>query len=353
MKSHAFPPWGVYSLVCLLGLVLLVAAKAESSAPAREPVKLIFDTDMGNDVDDAMALAVIHALQSRGECDLLAVTITRPDPLAGRFVDAVNTFYGRGDIPIAVRRQGGRAEPDKFLKLATVREGERLRYANDFNPDTAPEPVTLLRQTLARQPDAGVVLVQVGFSGNLTALLDSSPDAISPLAGGDLVRQKVRLLSIMAGAFQTIHHNNRYLEYNVAQEIPAAQKLAAQWPTPVVWSGFEIGITVPYPAVSIERDFGYVAHHIVAEAYRLYMPPPHERPTWDLTSVLYAVRPDRDYFALSPPGRVTVEDDGFTRFRPQSDGRDRYLILDNVRAARVREALVQLISQPPAARAGN
>lgn len=331
----------------------MVPARAELSAPVRGPVKLIFDTDMGNDVDDAMALAVIHALQSRGECELLAVTITRPDPLAGRFVDAVNTFYGRGDIPIAVRRQGGRAEPDKFLKLATVRDGERLRYPNDFNPDTAPEPVTLLRQTLARQPDASVVLVQVGFSGNLAALLDSSPDAISALAGGDLVRQKVRLLSIMAGAFQTIHHNNRYLEYNVAQEIPAAQKLAAQWPTPVVWSGFEIGITVPYPAVSIERDFGYVTHHIVAEAYRHYMPPPHERPTWDLTSVLYAVRPDRDYFALSPSGRVTVEDDGFTRFRLQSDGRDRYLILDDVRAARVREALVQLTSQPPVARAGN
>ena len=38
-----------------------------SPVPAAEPVRLIFDTDIGNDVDDALALAVIHALQSRGE----------------------------------------------------------------------------------------------------------------------------------------------------------------------------------------------------------------------------------------------------------------------------------------------
>ena len=31
---------------------------------------VIFDTDMGNDVDDALALAVLHALQSRGQCRL-------------------------------------------------------------------------------------------------------------------------------------------------------------------------------------------------------------------------------------------------------------------------------------------
>lgn len=46
-----------------------------------EPVRLIFDTDIGNDVDDALALGVIHALQSRGECELLAVTVSKDHPL--------------------------------------------------------------------------------------------------------------------------------------------------------------------------------------------------------------------------------------------------------------------------------
>jgi len=148
----------------------------------------------------------------------------------------------------------------------------------------------------------------------------------------------------MAGSFRTTHHDR---EYNVVQDLPASKQLARSWPTPVVWSGFEIGIAVPYPAVSIERDFSYVRHHPAAEAYCLYNPPPHERPTWDLTSVLYAVRPDRGYFGLSEPCQVTVEEDGFTRFTPASGGRDRYLMLTEAQIARVKEALVQLASQPP------
>ena len=63
--------------------------------------------------------------------------------------------------------------------------------------------------------------------------------------------------------------------------------------------------------------------------------------------MLYAVRPDRGYFGLCSPGQVTVEEDGFTRFMPAPEGRDRFLTLDGVQAARVKEALVQLASQPP------
>jgi hypothetical protein len=96
-------------------------------------------------------------------------------------------------------------------------------------------------------------------------------------------------------------------------------------------------------AVSRRPQRSYVP---LAEAYYLYNPPPHERPTWDLTSVLYAVFPDRGYFDLSPPGTVIVEEDGFTRFEPSSNGRHRYLIVDALQIARVTEALVQLSSQP-------
>jgi len=335
-------------LILFTGTLPVAAPAADPSAAKRGPVQIIFDTDIGNDVDDAMALGVLHALQTRGECELLTVTLTKSHPLTGPFVDAVNTFYGRGQIPVGVRRDPEKSGESKFLKLASVRDDGQLRYPHDLDPATAPEAKDLLRKTLAAQPDGSVVITQVGFFSNLAALLDTPGDTHSPLSGKELIKQKVRLLSIMAGAFQTIDHNNHYLEYNVVNDIPAAQKLAREWPTPIVWSGFEIGITVRYPAVSIERDFAYVAHHPIAEAYQLYEHTPHERPTWDLTSVLYAIRPDRDYFALSPAGRVTVDNDGFTRFTPQRDGRDRFLILNEVRAARTREALVQLTSQPPA-----
>ena len=61
---------------------------------------------MGNDIDDALALAMIHALESKGEARLLAVTLTKDNRWAGPYVDLVNTFYGRGSIPVGVVRPG-------------------------------------------------------------------------------------------------------------------------------------------------------------------------------------------------------------------------------------------------------
>ncbi|MCX6892765.1 MAG: nucleoside hydrolase [Verrucomicrobiota bacterium] len=330
----------------LLSLALLSACTFQplSAAPSA-PVRIIFDTDIGNDVDDALALSVLHALQTRGDSELLAVTITKTDELAAPFVDAMNHFYGRPRIPIGFTRSGLTNEPSKFLPLAEVKDGGKLRYPHRLKRGSdTPEATRLLRQVLSRQPDRSVVMVQVGYFSNFAALLGTPPDKYSPLDGRELVRQKVKLLSVMAGSFQTNRHD---LEYNVVQDLPASKRLARDWPTPIVWSGFEIGIALPYPAISIERDFDYVAHHPAAEAYCLYNPPPHERPTWDLTSVLYAVYPDRGYFDMSPPGTVTVEPDGFTRFTPGGSGRDRYLILSRIQGARVKEALVQLVSQPP------
>jgi hypothetical protein len=81
-----------------------------------------------------------------------------------------------------------------------------------------------------------------------------------------------------------------------------------------------VGLAVTYPAASIEKDFAYCKNHPLAEAYRLYNPPPHERPCWDLTSVLYAVYPERKYFGLSGQGQVTVGDDGVTRFASSAKG---------------------------------
>ncbi len=86
---------------------------------------------------------------------------------------------------------------------------------------------------------------------------------------------------------------------------------------------------------------------IVRESYLLHSGPDHDRPTWDLTSVLHAVRPEDGYFDLSVRGRVTVEDDGYVRFESSEKGRDQYLIMSPAQAIRVREALRSLVSQPP------
>lgn len=323
-------------------LSLLSAATLAHAAP----VPIIFDTDMGNDVDDVLALGMIHNLETRGACKLLAVTLTKDHPKAAAFTHAINTFYDRPDIPIGVVRDGVTRSEGRFLKLAD--EADKYPHTLKSGAD-APDALTLLRKTLAAQPHGSVVLVQVGFFTNFARLLDTPPDEHSPLKGRDLIKQKVRLLSLMAGAFQTIEHNNHYLEYNVREDIPSAQKLAREWPTPMWWSGFEIGIAAAYPHQSIKRDYNYVAHHPLKDAYYLYIPPPHDRPTWDLTSVLAAVYPGRDYFGLSPKGRVEVSDDGFTRFIPGKDGEghSQFLIMDEKQSERVREACVQLSSKPP------
>jgi hypothetical protein len=328
----------------------LLAAVLGCLPAAAAPVDVIFDTDMGNDVDDVLALGLLHALESRGECRLAAVTITKDHRLAAPFTDAVNAFYGRGDIPIGMIRGGPTPEDSRFLGLAERLDDGRVRYPRDLARGAdAPEATDLLRRLLAARPDDSVVVVQVGFSSNLARLLDSPPDEISPLAGRDLVAAKVRLLSVMAGAFAPLD-GRRHLEFNVVKDIPAAKRIAADWPTPVVWSGFEIGAAIPYPAVSIERDYGYVPHHPLAEAYVAYAPPPHCRPTWDLTSVLHAVRPDRGFFSLSEPGRVVVDDDGGTRFEPAADGPHRHLVVSPEQAIRAAEAFAALCSQPPAGR---
>ena len=323
---------------------LLFSLFALASLAQAAPVKLIFDTDMGNDVDDLMALAMIHNLQKRGACELLAVTVTKDHPQAAAFVDAVDTLYGYPDTPIGVVRDGAAKEAGKFNLLADEKNADgSLRYPHDLKSGAdAPEAVGLIKEILAKQPDGSVVIAQVGFFTNLARLLDDAE-------GKALVAKKVKVLSIMAGAFQTVQWNTRHLEYNVKLDIPAAQKLAKQWPTPIVWSGFEIGVAAAFPHVVIEQDLNYIPHHPLKEAYYLYNPPPHDRPTWDPTAVLYAILPDRGYFDLSPPGNVLVEDDSATLFRPTKDGKGkhRFLVMSPEQTARVREAIVQLSVEPP------
>lgn len=330
-----------------LTFVLSLIALAASA----EPVKLIFDTDMGNDIDDAMALAMIHSLEKRGACELLAVTSTKDHPLSVPFIDALNTFYGAPDVPIgAVKGSGVTPEKGKYNGLVEKKhEDGSLVYPHDLvSGDDAPDSVDLLRKTLAAQPDGSVMLVQVGFFTNLARLLESKPDSHSDLSGKDLIGKKVKETVIMAGAFQTIRFGTQHLEYNVVKDIPSAQKLAADWPGPLVWSGFEIGIAAAYPWQSIMEDYDYLDHHIVKEGYLDYVPQhPHDRPTWDLSAVLYAVYPDRDYFGVSPVGNVRVNDEGRTDFFPKEGGNDRYLIMDEIQTERVREAFVQLCTEAP------
>jgi purine nucleosidase len=306
---------------------ILSAALFTTLICGAQPVPLIFDTDMGNDIDDALALACIHSLESRGEAKLIAVTITKDNRWAPAFIQHINRFYGRPDIPVAIVRNGKTPEDSPYIMIPSVQKSGQ--------PAQVPEAAPLIQSVLAKQPDRSVVIAQVGFSTNLAKLL-TLPGA------RDLVARKVKLLSVMAGQFPTGRP-----EYNVKIDIPAAQKLYAEWPTEIVFSGWEIGAAMEYPAVSIEQDYRYVKDHPIVEAYGAYKKMPYNRPTWDLTSVLYGIRPDRGYFSLSEKGTVKVEADGKTSLQPDPSGLHRYLIVNDVQKAKTLEALIQLSSQPP------
>src|SRR5678816_3518400 len=89
----------------LLRIALLLIVLCISSRSA-EPVRIFFDTDMDTDCDDAGAMAVLHALADRGECQILATVVSVRHPGAAPTVAAINAYYGRADLPIGGIKTG-------------------------------------------------------------------------------------------------------------------------------------------------------------------------------------------------------------------------------------------------------
>lgn len=357
------------------GLFALTGIAAAQAQPAREPARVIFDTDMFGDIDDVMALAMLHAFQARGEARILAVTVSTDYAWCAPFIDAVDTYYGHGGIPIGIVRGGVTGDATwrkfppaqmrdnytKYVSQLRARDGS-LQFPHKVAPDSkVPEAVALLRKTLAGEPDGSVVIIQVGFSTNLARLLVSKPDSASPLTGMDLVRRKVRLLSVMAGAYADADGKplaQPQPEFNLVLDVPSAQALFANWPTPIVDSGFEIGMSMLFKGSDIDRKFPYARANPVAATYRYTDPlfraagapagKLHDHPTFDLTAVLYALRPDGGYFSLSRPGAIAIQADGSSRFTESKTGTRRILTMTPLQRARALEAMTSLVTEPPA-----
>ena len=94
---------------------------------------------------------------------------------------------------------------------------------------------------LAGRPDGSVTLLSVGFLTNLDALLRSGPDEASPLDGVGLVRRKVKEWACMGGRFPASVESG---EFNLATYPEATAYVLFHWPTPAMFSGFEIGVRV-------------------------------------------------------------------------------------------------------------
>lgn len=100
---------------------------SRSAAPAPEPIRLIVETDMGNDIDDALAFDLIYKAMDDGRVDLLAIGNHKLSPTATDYIDILNTWYGYPDIPLAQSADPGAQRPRSRLHGGGVRDDPRRR----------------------------------------------------------------------------------------------------------------------------------------------------------------------------------------------------------------------------------
>jgi len=321
------------------------------SGQGKQPVGIIFDSAMGASIDSALALALLYGLEGKSGVRLTSVSVSKSNLKAAAFCDAVARFYAgatnpefrfffRG-LPVGLATDGRMPEDTPMLTAPLEKknaDGAPV-YSHGIQKlnDTA-EVTALIRNAFTAQQDQNCVVVLGGPATNLVKVLD--------LPGvTELIARKVRFLAVAGGAYP-----DGPPEFNMKSDIPAAKRLFAEWPSPIVAAGYEIGDALRFPAASIEKDFAWTPAHPVVDAYRAYNPMPYDAPTWDMAAALYAARPEEGYFTLSGPGMIRVLDDGRTKFTPSADGKQRYLILDPAQKERIIRTYTEIASAKPVPR---
>ena len=304
------------------------------------PVRVIVDTDLGADCDDAGALAVMHALVDAGEAEFPAcVYSSGRNPYGAGGVSAINTYYGRPDIPIGAYPESeiGFAYSAFLQEIATHTGlyGHKIVTRGDVPP-----PVPVFRRALAESPDGSVKLVSIGHTKGLFDLLHSAADEHSPLAGRELIVRKVSEWVCMGGAFP--HEEKPEWNFGANDAQLYSRRLVEGWPTPVVFTGFELGDPIKTGRALIPTP----ENNPVRECYKLFDNALEKgRASWDQTAVLYAVRGARDYWTLQR-GRCQVQDDGLTVWHDDPQGPHAYLV-QKMPLAEITALIDELMARPP------
>ena len=292
------------SLLCLL---YIGCSQQQQPNPI---LSVIFDTDMGPDYDDVGALTLLHAMADNGEVNILATVSSNMYSNTVPCIEIINRYFGRPDIPLGAPRSGVDIVEQRFKDREDYWPVALPKnyYHETKSAEDAPDAVSVYRKVLSSQPDESVNIITVGFLTNLAALLQSQPDEYSDLNGVELVQKKVKLLISMAGTFP------EGWEFNVCTDSTASVIVFEQWPTPVLISGFEIGVEILTGLKLIASD---ITNSPVKEVFTMGLSVDTEgRSSWDQTAVLIGVRGYGDYFdtvrgrmIVAPSGRNTWEDD--------------------------------------------
>ena len=132
---------------------------------------ILFDTDIGNDIDDAVALAYLLA---EPRCELLGITtVTGDTAKRAALADAVCRAGGRFAIPIyagltaPLLHGRGQSEVAQYAVL------EGTTHRTDFG--TPSDAILFLRDTIRARPGA-VTLLATGAMTNIAALFALDPE---------------------------------------------------------------------------------------------------------------------------------------------------------------------------------
>lgn len=313
--------------VVALAVVGAFASLAADASPA--PARVILDVDMAEDVDDVGALALLHALADRGEAAILGTMVSSKNESVGPCIDAINTWCGRPNTPIGYQKgyqfgylntkDPGRETPSKYVEPVAQAFPHRLKRSSD-----APAATSLYREILTAQPDHSVTIVSTGFLTNLADLLNTQPDNLSTLDGEALVKLKVKEWVCMGGIFPQGRFPDGQGEYNLMWDTAASVRAINDWPTPIVFSGFEIGVRVKVGSRLREAPDTSPVRACYQHFNGL-----QNREAWDQTAVLYAVRGARDYWTLSEPGVCLMHarvSHGYNEWIPAAGRQHRYLV---------------------------
>jgi purine nucleosidase len=260
--------------------------------------KVIIDTDIGDDIDDAFAVAL--ALRSP-ELEILGISTTFGDTaLRARLLDRLLGDVGRQDIAVAVGSSAETSSPFTQRRFA-----ERGQFARSSHPHAT----DFILEQVRRYPGE-VTLVALGPLMNLGALIDKDPDTF----------RKLRRVVLMGGSIERSYGDLGYFkprgpepEWNIKNDIVSARKLFA--------SGVAI-FMMPLDSTQlkldeVKRDILFRAGTPLTDALTiLYHQWGGETPTmFDPLTVAYSIQPE---LCVTKPMRIRIDDQGFTRAEPGS-----------------------------------
>ena len=298
---------------------------------------VIWEDDFTSDIDGVGAIDVLHTFADKGEVKILGMMSSSLDGAPPAAMDAYNTFYGRPDIPIGAR-------PGFFGFGGSYPGNLAAAFPHSIaGAQDCPTAVNLYRQLLSAAPDRSVTLIVSGFSQNLQALLSSTADGYSALAGNDLVVAKVKELFWMGGVYPS---GNEFNFTGGGDQGAATYQVVNSWPTPVTYLGFEVGGgiltggSIPTTPSLASSPIAAVYANVTSDGWA----------SSDAATVYAAIRPDAGPFTYHSTGRNTATSDGNNAWTETSTppARQRYVITTADDQAALSTAIDALMMTPAA-----